>query len=65
MFVDWQKGNVSNQRENIVNLLSNEQSRLGTPDEHEPVSFFARVNSLQPSLFINGVFVIKWTFILF
>lgn len=32
----FQKGNVSNQRENIVNLLSNEQSRLGTPDEHEP-----------------------------
>ncbi|KAJ9549228.1 hypothetical protein OSB04_021771 [Centaurea solstitialis] len=30
------KGNVSNQRENIVNLLSNEQSRLGIPDEHEP-----------------------------
>ncbi|KAL4579726.1 hypothetical protein LXL04_015889 [Taraxacum kok-saghyz] len=32
----FQKGNVSNQRENIVNLLSNEQSRLDTPDEHEP-----------------------------
>ncbi|MFS7907498.1 putative 1,3-beta-glucan synthase [Helianthus anomalus] len=32
----FQKGNVSNQRENIVNLLSNEQIRLGTPDEHEP-----------------------------
>ncbi|XP_071742690.1 callose synthase 9 [Rutidosis leptorrhynchoides] len=32
----FQKGNVSNQRENIVNLLSNEQSRLGVPDEHEP-----------------------------
>ncbi|XP_023739784.2 callose synthase 9 [Lactuca sativa] len=32
----FQKGNVANQRENIVNLLSNEQSRLGTPDEHEP-----------------------------
>ncbi|KAL4574459.1 hypothetical protein LXL04_021291 [Taraxacum kok-saghyz] len=31
-----EKGNVSNQRENIVNVLSNEQSRLGTPDEHEP-----------------------------
>ncbi|XP_071721170.1 callose synthase 9-like [Rutidosis leptorrhynchoides] len=32
----FQKGNVSNQRENIVNLLSNEQSRLGVPNEHEP-----------------------------
>ncbi|KVH96178.1 1,3-beta-glucan synthase subunit FKS1-like, domain-1 [Cynara cardunculus var. scolymus] len=32
----FQKGNVSNQRENIVNLLSNEQSRLGIPDDHEP-----------------------------
>ncbi|PWA86760.1 glucan synthase-like 10 [Artemisia annua] len=32
----FQKGNVSNQRENIVNLLSNEQSRFDVPDEHEP-----------------------------
>nr|GEW97383.1 callose synthase 9 [Tanacetum cinerariifolium] len=32
----FQKGNVSNQRENIVNLLSNQQSRFGVPDEHEP-----------------------------
>ncbi|GJT42861.1 callose synthase 9 [Tanacetum coccineum] len=33
----FQKGNVSNQRENIVNLLSNQQSRFGVPDEHEPM----------------------------
>lgn len=34
----FQKDNVSNQREHIVLLLANEQSRLGTPEEPEPVS---------------------------
>ncbi|XVE78801.1 hypothetical protein DITRI_Ditri14bG0007100 [Diplodiscus trichospermus] len=32
----FQKDNVSNQREHIVLLLANEQSRLGTPEEPEP-----------------------------
>ncbi|CAL1390847.1 unnamed protein product [Linum trigynum] len=32
----FQKDNVSNQRENIVHLLANEQSRLGIPDASEP-----------------------------
>ncbi|ESR59154.1 hypothetical protein CICLE_v100145301mg, partial [Citrus x clementina] len=32
----FQKDNVSNQREHIVLLLANEQSRLGIPDENEP-----------------------------
>ncbi|KAH9740877.1 callose synthase 9 [Citrus sinensis] len=31
-----EKDNVSNQREHIVLLLANEQSRLGIPDENEP-----------------------------
>jgi len=33
-----QEGNVSNQREHIVHLLANAQSRLGIPDGSEPVS---------------------------
>lgn len=32
----FQKDNVSNQREHIVNLLANEQSRLGSPEDPEP-----------------------------
>ncbi|XP_022729546.1 callose synthase 9 isoform X3 [Durio zibethinus] len=32
----FQKDNVSNQREHIVLLLANEQSRLGIPEEPEP-----------------------------
>ncbi|OMP02607.1 Glycosyl transferase, family 48 [Corchorus capsularis] len=32
----FQKDNVSNQREHIVLLLANEQSRLGIPEETEP-----------------------------
>ncbi|KAK9273813.1 hypothetical protein L1049_018624 [Liquidambar formosana] len=32
----FQKDNVSNQREHIVHLLVNEQSRLGIPEEIEP-----------------------------
>ncbi|KAH9789373.1 callose synthase 9 [Citrus sinensis] len=35
-FYGSQKDNVSNQREHIVLLLANEQSRLGIPDENEP-----------------------------
>lgn len=37
-FVLCQKDNVSNQREHIVHLLANEQSRLRIPEETEPVS---------------------------
>ncbi|KAF3321079.1 callose synthase 9 [Carex littledalei] len=32
----FQKDSVSNQRENVVHLLANEQSRLGKPSENEP-----------------------------
>uniref|UniRef100_A0AAU6MUB7 1,3-beta-glucan synthase n=1 Tax=Paeonia lactiflora TaxID=35924 RepID=A0AAU6MUB7_PAELC len=32
----FQKDNVSNQREHVVHLLANEQSRLGVPEEIEP-----------------------------
>ncbi|XP_073267920.1 callose synthase 9 isoform X2 [Populus alba] len=32
----FQKDNVSNQREHVVHLLANEQSRLGIPDATEP-----------------------------
>lgn len=35
----WQQGNVSNQREHIVHLLANEQTRLRIPEEPEPVVF--------------------------
>jgi callose synthase len=35
-----QKGNVSNQREHIVHLLANEQSRLGKLSGNEPVCVF-------------------------
>ncbi|KAL3620450.1 Callose synthase 9 [Castilleja foliolosa] len=33
----FQKGNVSNQREHVVHLLANEQSRLRIPEEPEPI----------------------------
>lgn len=33
----FQKDNVCNQREQVVILLANEQSRLGAPDESEPI----------------------------
>ncbi|CAL0316284.1 unnamed protein product [Lupinus luteus] len=32
----FQKDNVANQREHIVHLIANEQSRLGIPDETDP-----------------------------
>ncbi|XP_047329980.1 callose synthase 9-like isoform X2 [Impatiens glandulifera] len=32
----FQKDNVANQREHVVHLLANEQSRLGIPEEPEP-----------------------------
>jgi len=37
---NWQKDNVSNQREHIIHLLANEQSRLRIPDDTEPVGAF-------------------------
>lgn len=39
--VAYQKDNVSNQREHIVHLLANEQSRLRIPEETEPVSLIS------------------------
>ncbi|KAI3740353.1 hypothetical protein L2E82_30781 [Cichorium intybus] len=51
------KGNVSNQRENIVNPLSNEQSRLGTPDEHELVARNQKVNEKYKPLLSVSNFV--------
>ena len=41
LFILWlQQGNVSNQREHIVHLLANEQSRLGKLSGNEPVCVF-------------------------
>lgn len=37
----WQQDNVSNQREHIVLLLANEQTRLSIPEEPEPVGFIS------------------------
>lgn len=37
----WQKDNVSNQREHVVHLLANEQSRLRIPEEPEPVGLMS------------------------
>lgn len=34
----YQKDNVSNQREHIIHLLANEQSRLHIPEENELVN---------------------------
>lgn len=44
-----QKDSVSNQREHIVLLLANEQSRLNIPEETEPVS--TKVISLSYDIF--------------
>lgn len=46
-----QKDSVSNQREHIVLLLANEQSRLNIPEETEPVS--TNVISLSYDYFLN------------
>lgn len=35
-----QKDNVRNQRENVVLMIANKQSRLGIPAETDPVSYF-------------------------
>lgn len=44
-----QKDNVSNQREHVVHLLANEQSRLRIPEEPEPVCF----TSCIPVIFLE------------
>lgn len=46
-FDDWQKDNVSNQREHIIHLLANEQSRLRIPEEFEPVGNFIHMQELR------------------
>ncbi|PPS05444.1 hypothetical protein GOBAR_AA15234 [Gossypium barbadense] len=42
----FQKDNVSNQREHVVLLLANEQSRHGIPEEPEPVLEFAMLGEV-------------------
>ncbi|KAG8484906.1 hypothetical protein CXB51_021667 [Gossypium anomalum] len=42
----FQKDNVSNQREHVVLLLANEQSRHGIPEEPEPVLDFATLGEV-------------------
>lgn len=49
-FDGFQKDNVSNQREHVVHLLANEQSRLRILEETEPVS------PISSSLNIDGWF---------
>lgn len=39
-FSFMQKDNVRNQRENVVLMVANAQSRLGIPAESDPVSLF-------------------------
>ncbi|KAF7837120.1 callose synthase 9 [Senna tora] len=53
----FQKDNVSNQREHLVHLLANEQSRLGTPDETEPKLDEAAVHNVFLKSLEN---YIKW-----
>jgi callose synthase len=53
----FQKDNVSNQREHTVLLLSNEQSRLGIPEETEPKLHEAAVQRVFTKSLDN---YIKW-----
>ncbi|KAM7273838.1 hypothetical protein ACFE04_028502 [Oxalis oulophora] len=53
----FQKDNVSNQREHTILLLSNEQSRLGIPDESEPILHEAAVQRIFAKSLDN---YIKW-----
>lgn len=53
----FQKDNVSNQREHIVSLLANEQSRLRIPEELEPILDEAAVQRLFLKSLDN---YIKW-----
>ncbi|KAK3042260.1 hypothetical protein RJ639_001855 [Escallonia herrerae] len=43
----FQKDSVSNQREHIVHLLADEQSRLGIPEEPEPTVAYLGICSLE------------------
>lgn len=52
-----QKDNVSNQREHIIHLLANEQSRLRIPAENEPKLDEAAVQSVFLKSLDNYV---KW-----
>ncbi|XP_006354195.1 callose synthase 9 [Solanum tuberosum] len=53
----FQQGNVSNQREHIVHLLSNEQTRLRIPEEPEPILDEAAVQKVFSKSLDN---YIKW-----
>ncbi|KAM3740911.1 hypothetical protein ACB098_08G135300 [Castanea mollissima] len=53
----FQKDNVSNQREHIIHLLANEQSRLGIPEESEPILDEAAVQEVFLKSLDN---YIKW-----
>ena len=58
-FILWlQKGNVSNQREHIVHLLANEQSRLGKVSGNEPVCVF--IVSVSHVFFSLVIFLSYW-----
>lgn len=53
----FQQGNVSNQREHIVHLLANEQTRLRVPEEPEPILDEAAVQKVFLKSLDN---YIKW-----
>ncbi|XP_015056412.1 callose synthase 9 [Solanum pennellii] len=53
----FQQGNVSNQREHIVHLLANEQTRLRIPEEPEPILDEAAVHKVFSKSLDN---YIKW-----
>ncbi|PHT93723.1 Callose synthase 9 [Capsicum annuum] len=53
----FQQGNVSNQREHIVHLLANEQTRLRIPEEPEPILDEAAVQKVFLKSLDN---YIKW-----
>ncbi|XP_030955588.1 callose synthase 9 [Quercus lobata] len=53
----FQKDNVSNQREHIIHLLANGQSRLGIPEESEPILDEAAVQEVFLKSLDN---YIKW-----
>ncbi|XP_031113012.1 callose synthase 9 isoform X2 [Ipomoea triloba] len=53
----FQKDNVSNQREHVVHLLANEQSRFRIPDEPEPILDEAAVHKVFLKSLDN---YIKW-----
>lgn len=48
-----QKDNVSNQREHVVHLLANEQSRLRIPEEPEPVGLMSCIGMILLELAFN------------